>query len=149
MVSVRLKYTRSPVQTAALLAGALFVLAGVIGFIPGITTGVLGVGHGSDAQIFGVFTVSVLHNVLHIIVGIAGIAMARSGQLSHVYFIGGGLVYLALWLYGYAIDERSTANFMPVDDADNWLHLTLGIGMVALGALLRSRRLHRSGTTEV
>ncbi len=151
MVSMRLKYTRSPVQAAALTVGFLFVVVGVIGFVPGITTrfGELDpAGHESDAQLFGVFTVSVLHNLLHLAYGIAGMAMARSGRWSHLYFIGGGLLYLALWLYGLAIDENSPANFMPVDDADNWLHLGVGLGMVALGALLRSRRLHRTAISD-
>jgi hypothetical protein len=146
MVSVRLKYTRSPVQTAALIVGVLFVAVGLIGFLPGVTTDVGAIdvaGRESDAQLFGLFTVSVLHNVLHIAFGIAGIIMARTGSHSHVYFIGGGMVYLALWLYGWAVEQNSPANFMPVDDADNWLHLALGVGMVALGALLRSRRPRR------
>ncbi|ROZ89159.1 DUF4383 domain-containing protein [Gordonia sp. OPL2] len=143
MVSMRLRYTRSPVQAAALVVGVLFIVVGVIGFIPGITTHVDELdpaGHRSDAQLFGVFTVSVLHNVLHVVYGVAGIVMARIGRWSHLYFIGGGLLYLALWLYGLAIDVNSPANFMPIDNADNWLHLVLGLGMVALGALLRSRR---------
>jgi hypothetical protein len=46
--------------------------------------------------------------------------------------VGGGL-YLLLWIYGVAIDHESTANSVPFNSADNWLHLALGIGMVVLG----------------
>jgi hypothetical protein len=28
------------------------------------------------------------------------------------------------------------ANFVPVNTADNWLHLALGVGMIALGVLV-------------
>ena len=41
-----------------------------------------------------------------------------------------------LWLYGLAIDHDSAANFVPVNTAENWLHLGLGIAMLALGLLL-------------
>ena len=43
-----------------------------------------------------------------------------------------------LWLYGFAIDRDTAANFVPVNDADNWLHLVLGFGMLAAGLLLNN-----------
>ncbi|GAB3886926.1 hypothetical protein GCM10029964_052020 [Kibdelosporangium lantanae] len=50
-----------------------------------------------------------------------------------------------LWLYGLAVDHDSTANFVPVNAADNWLHLGLGVGMVALGLAL-ARTVRRTTT---
>ena len=47
-----------------------------------------------------------------------------------------------LWLYGLVVDQSSGANFIPLNGADNWLHLFLGIGMIALG-LLTTRDLNR------
>ena len=52
-----------------------------------------------------------------------------------LYLIIGGLVYLALWIYGLAVDHQSDANFVPVNNADNWLHLGLGVGMIVLGLI--------------
>jgi hypothetical protein len=49
------------------------------------------------------------------------------------------LVCFVLWLYGLLIDHDTAANFVPLNDADNWLHLALGIGMIALGLLLGRR----------
>jgi hypothetical protein len=49
-------------------------------------------------------------------------------------------VYLLLVVYGLAVDHESDANFIPVNDADNWLHLGLGVGMVVLGLLVMPRR---------
>ena len=67
--------------------------------------------------------------------------MARSRSGARAFLIGGGLIYLVLWIYGVAVDHESSANFVPLDTADNWLHLGLGIGMIALGAALgRTRR---------
>jgi hypothetical protein len=54
--------------------------------------------------------------------------------------LGGGIVYAVLWLYGLAIDFDTAANFVPLNTADNWLHLGLAVTMVALGLLPGSRR---------
>jgi hypothetical protein len=45
-----------------------------------------------------------------------------------------------LWLYGLIIDSDSAANFVPLNTADNWLHLLLGVGMVGLGVALSRTR---------
>jgi hypothetical protein len=129
---------RTLVQTAALAVGATFVLVGILGFIPGITTdyGTMQfAGHNSEAKLLGIFQVSILHNIVHLLFGVAGLALARTISGARSYLIGGGAVYLVLWLYGLVIDHESAANFVPVNSADNWLHLLLGLGMIALGFL--------------
>ncbi|TDP32989.1 DUF4383 domain-containing protein [Nocardia ignorata] len=130
---------RSPIQLASLAVGAVFLLVGVLGFIPGITTDydhLQWAGHESHAKLFGLFAVSVLHNIVHLVFGVLGLLAAASAATARTFLIGGGVVYLVLWLYGLLVDEQSDANFVPLNDADNWLHLGLGLGMIALGALL-------------
>ncbi|MGV9309094.1 DUF4383 domain-containing protein [Nonomuraea sp. NPDC003727] len=139
--------TRSPVQLAALVVGAVFLLVGVLGFIPGITThyhALAVAGPGSGALLLGLFQVSVLHNVVHLLFGVAGILLARTWAGARGYLIVGGVVYLLLWVYGLLIGHHSPANFVPVNVADNWLHLFLGLGMVALGFLLTRDRVTTS-----
>ncbi|MFD9495212.1 MULTISPECIES: DUF4383 domain-containing protein [unclassified Streptomyces] len=133
----------TPVQTAALLVGAVFLLVGVLGFVPGITTHYSEMSfaaHHSEAKLLGVFQVSVLHNLVHLAFGVAGVALSRSASRARTYLLVGGAVYLVLWLYGMLIEGDSTANFVPVNSADNWLHLILGLGMIAAGALLTRER---------
>jgi hypothetical protein len=86
-------------------------------------------------MLLGIFTVSILHNIVHLAFGIAGVAMARTPGGAKAFLVGGGVIYLVLWLYGLLIDQDSAANFVPVDTADNWLHFGLGVGMVALGLI--------------
>ncbi|MBO4209167.1 DUF4383 domain-containing protein [Micromonospora echinofusca] len=132
----------SRIQRAAAIVAATFVLVGLLGFVPGVTTGygdLSFAGHGSGAKLLGVFQVSVLHNVVHLLFGLAGLVLSRSVVGSRIYLAGGGAVYLALWLYGLVIDHASAANFIPVNGADNWLHLGLGLGMLILGLLLSPR----------
>jgi len=136
---------RSPAQTIATVVALGFLLVGVLGFIPGITThydDMTFAGNGSDAQLLGIFEVSVLHNIVHLLFGVAGLALARtpSGALS--YLIGGGAVYLVLWIYGLLVDDRSNANFVPLDSADDWLHFALGVLMLGAGLALRTRTSH-------
>ena len=141
---VRSRSTASgtPVQAAAALVGAAFLLVGVLGFIPGITTdsgSLEPAGHESHAELLGIFQVSVLHNVVHLLLGVAGIALARRPSSARAFLVGGGALYLVLFLYGLVVDKNSDANFVPLNSADNWLHLVLGIGMIALGIVLAKR----------
>ncbi|MFC4002661.1 DUF4383 domain-containing protein [Prauserella oleivorans] len=132
----------SPLQTAARVVAAVFLLVGILGFIPGVTTdygGMTFAGHESTAMLLGVFHVSILHNIVHLLFGVAGLTLARTAAGAAGFLIGGGAIYLALWLYGLLIDQHSAANFVPVNGADNWLHLGLGVGMIGLGVALRRR----------
>jgi arginine exporter protein ArgO len=135
---------RRPVQLAAMIVGAVFLLVGIAGFIPGITTNydqLQFAGHQSGALLLGVFQVSILHNIVHLLFGVAGLAMARTAHGARNYLIGGGVIYAVLWLYGLLIGDSMPANFVPMNTADDWLHLVLAVGMIALGVLLgRDRR---------
>jgi len=134
--------TRTNVQKAALAVGVVFLLVGVLGFIPGITTNYDSLSfasHHSEAKLLGLFQVSILHNIVHLLFGVAGIALARSVSGARNYLVVGGIIYLVLFIYGLIVGQDSAANFVPVNTADDFLHLVLGIGMIALGVLLTRR----------
>jgi len=103
-------------------------------------------GHDSAAELLGLFEVSVLHNVVHLLFGVAGLAAAKAVGSSKIFLVGGGAIYLVLWAYGMVIDKDSGANFVPVNTADNWLHFALGAGMIGLG-LLVARAVGANGPT--
>jgi hypothetical protein len=133
---------RSLLRTSALAVGVVFLLVGVLGFIPGVTTNyddMTFAGHMSDAKLLDLFQVSVLHNIVHLLFGIAGIALSRRADTAFTYLVGGGVIYLVLWVYGLVVDKGTEANFVPVNNADDWLHLVLGLGMIALGLIGRNR----------
>ena len=128
---------RVPMHAFAASAGLLFLLLGVLGFIPGITShygDMAFAGPGSGARLFGVFEVSVLHNLVHLLFGIGFIAAAKYSW-ARLYLLGGGTLLLVLAAYGALVDRASDANFLPVNRADNVLHLVLGLAMVGLGVL--------------
>jgi hypothetical protein len=141
---------RSPVRAATLLFGAVFLLIGVAGFIPGLTTDYdqLGfAGDGSTAELLDTFQVSVLHNVVHLLFGVFALAMARDETSARTYLVGGGTIYLLLWIFGLIVHSgEGKGNFIPVNDQDNWLHLGLALALLGLGLLLPEPARSRTGT---
>ncbi|MEV0002806.1 DUF4383 domain-containing protein [Micromonospora sp. NPDC050980] len=133
---------RAPVRRAASGFAVLLLLLGLLGFVPGITSSYAELrfaGPGSGARLLGVFQVSALHNVVHVVLGTVGLALARTVAGARAFLLGAGAVYLVLWLHGLAVDRRSEANVLAVNRADTWLHLLLGVVMLALG-LVAGRR---------
>ena len=134
----------APIQQAARLVGIVFLLVGVLGFIPGITSkfdDIAFAGEGSEAELLGIFQTSILHNIVHLAFGVAALVLSRTWEGARNFLIGAGVIYLALFLYGLFVGDDDDANFVPVNFADDILHLALGLGMLALGFLLsRNRR---------
>lgn len=121
---------------AAGLFGVVFLLVGILGFVPGVTSNVdqlAAGGHHSEAELLGLFQVSVLHNVVHLLFGVAGLAAAARPRLAPAYLVGGGVVYAVLTVYGLVVDQSFKANFVPLNTADNWLHAGLAVAMVLAG----------------
>jgi hypothetical protein len=135
---------RTPVQSVAMLIGVVFLLVGILGFIPGITTNfddMKFAGNDSDAMLLGIFQVSILHNIVHGLFGIVGLFLARTIDGARTFLIGGGVIYLILALYGIVVGTDSGANFVPLNGADTVLHILLGIGMIGLGYVLGRERI--------
>jgi ABC-type transport system involved in multi-copper enzyme maturation permease subunit len=128
--------TRTLIQWAAALVGLSFLAAGVLGLVPAVTTNAGDMpfaGHHSPAELLGVFEVTVLHNLVHLAFGLAGLVLAKSAPKR--YLVGGGLVYLAIWIYGLVLGGGSL-DFVALNEADNWLHLGAGVAMVGAGTVL-------------
>lgn len=126
--------------------GFAFLAVGIAGFIPGVTTnlydGLDFAGHDGDAELLGIFQVSILHNVVHLLFGIAGLSLARRAEGARVFLVGGGAIYLVLWIYGLIIEKSGDANFVPLNSGDDWLHFGLGAAMVVLGFALGRQPAH-------
>jgi hypothetical protein len=125
----------TPIQTAARVVGVLFLVVGLAGFVPGLTTGLYDglefAGDDGNAELLGTFSVSVLHNIVHGLFGLAGLALAATPAGARTFLVGGGALYLALALLGFV----GGGEWLPANRADDWLHLALGAGMVGIGVL--------------
>jgi hypothetical protein len=132
----------TPVQTASLTVGILFALVGILGFVPGITTdyGALEwLGPDSEAMLLGIFQVSILHNLVHLAFGAVGVVAASRIGTARGFLVGGGALYGVLWIYGLIVDKDSAANFLPLNTADDWLHLALAALMIGSGIAVGRR----------
>jgi Domain of unknown function (DUF4383) len=129
---------RSLAQVFAFVIGATFVLVGVLGFVPGIVRmfGDLSFkGPESDAQLLGLFDVSVVHNIVHLLFGI-GLLASRRAAWAVRYLLIGGIAYAAVFIYGlFVVNSTSSVNFLPINTADNILHIVLSVTMIALGVI--------------
>jgi hypothetical protein len=138
---------RTLAQNLALVFGVVFLAAGVLGFIPGITTNLRDIkfaGHDSPSELVGLFQVSILHNNVHLLLGIAGIALSRTPANALAYLLWSGAINVVLFVYGLVVGGSDDANFVPVNNADGVLHLILAVGL--LGAWFVSRRAPEMGT---
>lgn len=135
---------RDLLVTVARLFGIVFLLLGILGFIPGITSEAPGdfTGEDSDAELLGIFQVSVLHNLVHLLFGVAGLALARTWEGARLFLIGAGVIYLLLWIVGLI----GGLEWLPTNSADHWLHFGLGVAMIGAGFLLGRERGARVAT---
>lgn len=136
---------RTRVQLVAGAVGAVFLLVGILGFVPGVVSNfdeLSFASHRSGAELLGIFQVSVLHNIVHLDFGVVGLLLARKAERAATLFLlVGGLIYIVLAVYGAAIDHDASAlNFVPVNEADSYLHLGLGSLMIMAGVLVTKGR---------
>jgi hypothetical protein len=139
-----LRDARTPAQWYCLLAGAALLLAGIFGFLADATfdtdtavdtTG----GGGLQGDSFLGFEVNGWHNVVHLLSGLALLAAANTRPTAKLVAIGFGFVYGLVALIGL-IDGEDVLGFIPVNAADNLLHIALAVLGVAAGFWSPARR---------
>ena len=125
---------RSPAQTLAMVIGVVFLLVGVAGFF---VTGFDNFAKPSDDTLL-IFQVNPLHNIVHLLVGVAGVMLARTVEGARTY---GGLLALAYgiaFVYGiFAVGKDTSINFLNLNQADQILHLLSALAGVAIVMMVR------------
>ena len=114
----------------ALAYGVVFLLVGIAGFIPGLVTGggpdASGMG-GTHGLLFGLFPINALHNIVHIIFGIWGIAVFRSLSRARIYARCVAVIYAVLAVMGLIPVLSTTFGLIPLYGHDIWLHAVLAV----------------------
>ncbi len=125
----------SPARLYCTLVGAALVIGGILGlfYSAGFDTGANAVSRDSE-ELLGILAVNGWHNLLHIGLGVLALFAAGSGTAARTYCLAVGLAYLVLALWGFADGDGVVLGLLPLNDADNLLHLVLGLTGVAAGA---------------
>lgn len=114
----------------ALVTGILYLGVGIMGFIPALvsqpaTLPDLAIDVGTTAgygYLMGLFPVNVLHNVVHLVVGLTGIAASIALDSSRTYARGLAVFYGVLAVMGIIPVANITFGLIPIYGNDVWLH---------------------------
>jgi hypothetical protein len=117
-------------KTLALLFGAVFVLVGILGFIPAVAP---------DEHLLGIFHVNAAHNVVHLLTGIVAIMCGLASEHAAILFFRiFGIVYGLVAVLGLIGGDRPILGMISNNMADVWLHI--GIAAVSLLIGFTARR---------
>lgn len=119
-------------KKVAMVFGVVFLLIGLLGFVPGITT----TDSNGMQQLLGLFMVDTTHNFVHIVTGVLGLVGAMNNRYAKWYLVGFGVIYALVTLVGFFDD--TLFGLMKVNMADNILHLVLAVALLGTGLGLRA-----------
>ena len=123
---------KSPAQLYALVFGVVLLAAGILGFFYNASFEV-GDQVESDA-VLGILDVNAWHNIVHILSGVLGLAVAGSYSASRLYAFGLGAVYVVVTILGFAYgDGDAIFSLIPINTEDNILHLLIAIAGIGAG----------------
>jgi hypothetical protein len=107
-------------KTIATLFGAIYVLVGILGFIPALggSTGM------TPGTLLGVASVNVLHNIVHLIIGLAGLSGGRTEAGAAAFGKTFGIILLVIGLLGFV--QPNLFGILPIGGYDIWIHLITG-----------------------
>lgn len=112
--------TRAPHQMLALVIGVVYLLVGIAGFF---VTGLDGFTEHDHSQTLLGFAINPLHNIVHILIGLAGVALWRTDSGARTYGWLLAIGYGAAAVYGFIVVDNPDANILNINMADNWLHV--------------------------
>ena len=118
-------------RSLAVWIGAVILVIGLIGFVPALVP---------DGEVLGLFLVDPFHNVVHILTGALGIVagMMSGSKVARMYFQVFGVVYALVTVLGFTTGT-GLLGLIPVNMADNLLHLVIAVGYLYLGFAVKEK----------
>jgi Domain of unknown function (DUF4383) len=118
---------RTVPEILGLAFGAVYLLVGIVGFF---ITGFDDFAAHDTGEKLLVFAINPLHNIVHIVIGIAGLLLSRTlaGARTYGWLLAVG--YGAAFIYGL-LAAGEEWDFLNINAADNVLHIaTALVGLV-------------------
>lgn len=115
-------------KKAALVFGVVLVAVGLLGFVPALTP------ENSEGvrRLLGIFEVNAMHNVIHLLSGIAALVLSKTEANASLYFKVFGVVYALVTVLGF-LQGDTVLNLIPINLANNLLHLLIAGSSLYLG----------------
>ena len=133
---------RTPAQWYCLLAGISLLLAGIFGFISDSS---FDTGDGVQGDLFLGFEVNAIHNLIHVASGLVLLVASPKRASARAVAIGFGLVYGLVAIIGL-IDGEDVLGLIPINSADNLLHIALAALGIITGLISRDDDRGRGST---
>ena len=132
---------RHPSQLLALAIGAVYTLVGILGFF---ITGFENFATETNKTLLG-FEINPLHNLVHLAIGLAGLALWRRLDTAKTYgwLLAAG--YGLAFLYGLFAAGNRDINFLSLNGADNGLHLVSAVDGIAIALWPADRTVPHQG----
>ncbi|MGZ8361676.1 MAG: DUF4383 domain-containing protein [Allosphingosinicella sp.] len=128
-------------RTFALIFGIVFLAVGVLGFVPGLVQP-LHEGHpavmGHGGQLLGLFPINEVHNGVHVLFGLWGLAASHSPAGAVTYARGVALIYALLTVFGFIPNFQTLFGLAPLYGNDIWLHAALALVAAYFGWVHRN-----------
>ena len=114
------------IKAAALLFGIVFLLIGILGFVPAVTP--------DNGMGLGIFHVNTAHNIVHLASGVVFLlcGMAGAGP-ARTFFQIFGIIYAVVAVLGFYCGDKAPLGIISNNTADTWLHVVLTVVMLFLG----------------
>lgn len=121
-----------------LIFGIIYTAVGIMGLIPAFlspaTPGNPPVTMDSlHGNLLGIFPVNLLHTIVHLAIGIAGILASRSFDAARTYSIVVGVLFALLFLMGLIPGLQTFFGLLPLHGSDVWLHLLSSLAALYFG----------------
>jgi len=112
-------------KSLALLFGLVFLVVGILGFVPAAT---------HDEMLLGIFHVNTAHNIVHVASGIVFLLCGMAGAgASRAFFQIFGVVYALVAVLGFYYGDQALLGLISNNTADTWLHVVLAVVMLLIG----------------
>jgi hypothetical protein len=114
------------IKTAAIIFGIVFLLVGILGFVPAATP--------ANGMLLGIFHVNTAHNFVHLASGVVFLLCGMAGVgASRTFFRIFGIIYALVALLGFYYGDNAIFGLIANNTADIWLHVGLAVVMLFLG----------------
>lgn len=120
---------------AAKIFGAVMILVGILGFVPGLAP---------NGHLLGVFHINTAHNFVHILTGAVALWVGYvSEHASKLFFLTFGIIYGLVAILGFIAVDRPVLGFIANNIADAWLHVAIAAVSIVLGLMPERARMER------